>query len=146
LLLFFTKARSELARRFAVTSRDDHPSMPLQAGLMAPARATIHVAEVRLLKAFQIRDVTELVAHDSERRRARAGTITATDAIVIAFRRNLQRTRDLDQRFEGSRCAGRTCDAIDSNPADVGSSHLVAQPKRQPRLPLIHVRHLIWVA
>jgi hypothetical protein len=50
--MFFTKARRELARRFAVTSRDDHPSMPLQARLMAPARATT-VAEVRLLKDFR---------------------------------------------------------------------------------------------
>jgi hypothetical protein len=31
--------------------------MHLQTRLIATARATIHVAEVRLLKAFQIRDV-----------------------------------------------------------------------------------------
>ena len=86
--MFFTKARRELARRFAVTSRDDHPSMPLQARLIATARATIQVAEVRLLKACQIRNVTELLAREAARLRAatgRAGTIAATDAIVIAF-------------------------------------------------------------
>jgi hypothetical protein len=58
--------------------------MPLQIRLIATARATIHVAEVRLLRAFQIRDVTELVTHDSERRRAEPGQ-SLRRAIAIAF-------------------------------------------------------------
>jgi hypothetical protein len=45
------------------------------------------VAANRLLKACQIRDVTELRGREAARLRGagRAGTITATDAIVVAF-------------------------------------------------------------
>ena len=45
------------------------------------------VAANRLLKACQIRDVTELLAREAARLRAtgRAGTIAAMDATVVAF-------------------------------------------------------------
>jgi predicted nucleic acid-binding protein len=62
------------------------PSVVLAEALTGDHRRD--VAENRLLKACQIRNVTELLAREAARLRAatgRAGTIAATDAIVVAF-------------------------------------------------------------
>jgi hypothetical protein len=61
------------------------PSVVLADALTGDHR---RVAANRLLKACQIRDVTELRGREAARLRGatgRAGTITATDAIVVAF-------------------------------------------------------------
>jgi predicted nucleic acid-binding protein len=62
------------------------PSVVLAEALTGDHRRD--VASNRLLKACQIRDVTELLGREAARLRGatgRAGTITATDAIVVAF-------------------------------------------------------------
>jgi hypothetical protein len=62
------------------------PSVVLAEALTGDHRRDF--AANRLLRACQIRDVTELLVREAGRLRGatgRAGTITATDAIVVAF-------------------------------------------------------------
>jgi predicted nucleic acid-binding protein len=62
------------------------PSVVLAEALTGDHRRD--VAANRLLKACQIRDVTEILGREAARLRGatgRAGTIAATDAIVVAF-------------------------------------------------------------
>jgi predicted nucleic acid-binding protein len=62
------------------------PAVVLAEALTGDHRRDFHTN--RLLRACQVRDVTELLAREAARLRAatrRAKTITATDAIVAAF-------------------------------------------------------------
>jgi hypothetical protein len=71
--------------RGAITHTLQVPSVVLTEALNGDHR---DFAVNRLLRACQVRDVTELLARDAARLRGatrRAGTITATDAIVVAF-------------------------------------------------------------
>lgn len=62
------------------------PAIVLTEALTGDHRRDFHTN--RLLRACQVRDVTEMLARDGARLRAatgRAGTISATDAVVAAF-------------------------------------------------------------
>jgi predicted nucleic acid-binding protein len=103
----------ELRRREAWPARV--PSVVLVEALTGDHRRDI--AANRLLKMCQIGDVTELMAREAARLRGstgRAGSISATDAIVVAF--------------------ASTCDApviLTGDPKDLGA---LADYARQPIL------------
>ncbi len=84
-------ARAGQRARLAELRRRGHwpaqvPAVVLTEALTGDHRRDFHAN--RLLRACQIRDVSELQAREGARLRTctgRAGTISATDAIVVAF-------------------------------------------------------------